>query len=506
MFGACANIRDGRNIGDRSHALADSLTTTTIRAISWNLLGGIGAGIVRFVFGILLARLLLPEQFGLIGMLTIFMAVAMSLVDGGFWAALIQRREITTADTCSIFYFNITVGALAAGLLYWIAPWIAEFYGQPILTPLTRVLSLVVVVDAFGQIHGIILTKQIDFKTQNKIGLFSSVLSGLVGVTLALVGFGVWSLAIQQVAGAIFRTGFLWCYSSWRPALIFRFSALRGLSGFGSRMLFSALLVRSFDNVYSLVIGKFFSATDLGFFSRARVLQELPSHALAEMVGFVTIPAFATIQNEPDRIRRGLKKALTSLGLLNFPVMIGVGVVARPLVLVLLTEKWAPCISYVQLLCICGLLFPLEPTNMNVLIALGRSDLFLRIEVLKKLLVVLNILITWRYGITAMIYGMIAISFISYYLSSWYNGMLIGYATLDQLRDLFPYLMMALLMGTVVCMVGWLPFSGDWLLLLAQVSIGAVAYLSLCRIFRLEGFMEMWKEGWSRISARKIAE
>jgi len=140
------------------------------------------------------------------------------------------------------------------------------------------------------------------------------------------------------------------------------------------------------------------------------------------------------------------------------------------------------------------------------LIALGRSDLFLRIEVLKKLLVVLNILITWRYGITAMIYGMIAISFINYYLSSWYNGMLIGYATLDQLRDLFPYLMMALLMGTVVCMVGWLPFSGDWLLLLAQVSIGAVAYLSLCRIFRLEGFMEMWKEGWSRISARKIAE
>jgi teichuronic acid exporter len=461
---------------------------------------------VRFVFGIFLARVLFPEQFGLIGMLTVFMAVAMSLVDGGFWAALIQRREITTADTCSIFYFNITVGALAAGLLCWIAPWIAEFYGQPILTPLMRVLSLVILVDSFGQIHGTILTKQIDFKAPNKISLFSSFLSGLVGVTLALAGFGVWSLAIQQVAGAIFRTGLLWCYSSWRPALIFRFNALNGLFRFGSRMLLSALLVRFFDNLYSLVIGKFFSATDLGFFSRARVLQELPSQALSEMVGLVTIPAFATIQNEPDRIRRGLKKALTSLGLLNFPMMIGVGVVARPLVLVLLTEKWAPCISYLQLLCICGLLFPLEPTNMNVLIALGRSDLFLRIEVIKKLLVVLNILITWRYGITAMIYGIIVISFINYFLSSWYNGMLIGYAPLDQLRDLLPYLIMSLLMGAAVYGVGCLPFSRDWLLLLVQVSIGAIVYFSLCRCSRLEAFMEMWKDGWSKISARKIVE
>ena len=222
--------------------MADSLRSKTIHALSWSFVESIGLQGVRFIIGIVLARLLFPEQFGLIGMLTIFMAVAQTFLDSGFGAALIQKREATQTDICSIFYFNIVVGLVAAGLLCLVAPWIAAFYNQPILTPLTRAMSLIIVINSFGLIQSTILTKEIDFKTQTKVSLIASVLSGIIGVTLAAAGFGVWSLVVQQISSAFFRTVFLWLLNSWRPALIFSLKSLREMFGFGSRLLASGLL------------------------------------------------------------------------------------------------------------------------------------------------------------------------------------------------------------------------------------------------------------------------
>lgn len=482
----------------------ENLKHKTIRALFWSFFESAGLQSVRFVVGIVLARLLFPAQFGLIGMLMIFMAVAQSFLDSGFGAALIQKREATLTDTCSIFYFNIGVGLAAAGLLCMVAPWIAVFYNQPILTPLTRALSLTIVINSFGLIQNTILTKQVDFKTQAKVSLIASALSGIIGVSMAATGFGVWSLVVQQISSAFFRTVLLWLLNGWRPALIFSLKSLREMFGFGSRLLASGLLNQIFDNIYILVIGKLFSATDLGFFTRAQTLREVPSKTLSEMVGRVTFPVFSTIQDDPARLKKGMKKALTTLVLVNFPMMIGLAVIARPLVLVLLTEKWTESIPYLQLLCLVGLLFPLHVINLNLLQALGRSELFLRLEIIKKILIVINIAVTVRWGISAMIYGMIGTSIISYYLNSYYTGVLIGYSIREQLRDLFPYLILAVVMGIAVYAAGLLPFPNHWSILLLQMPLGIVIYVCLCRLFRLPAFVEIWQTWWRKMVFLKM--
>jgi O-antigen/teichoic acid export membrane protein len=483
--------------------MADSLRSKTIHALSWSFLESIGLQSVRFVIGIVLARLLLPEQFGLIAMLMIFMAVAQSFLDSGFGAALIQKREASVTDISTIFYFNIAVGLAASGLLCLIAPWIAAFYNQAILTPLTRALSLVIVINSFGLIQNTILSKQLNFKTQTKVSLIAGVLSGIIGITMAVEGFGVWSLAAQQISGSFFRTFLLWIFNDWRPELIFSFKSLQEMFGFGSRLLASDLLNQVFNNIYLLVIGKLFSARDLGFFTRALSIQDLPSHTLAGMVSRVTFPVFSTIQDDPPRLKRGLKKALTTLVLVNFPIMIGLAMVARPLVLFLLTEKWAESIPYLQLLCFLGLMFPIHLTNLNVLQALGRSDLFLRLEIIKKVLVVINIVITWRWGITAMIYGMMATSIIGYYLNSYYTGILIDYSIWKQLRDIWPYTFMVALMGMAIYISGLLPFPNYWSMLIVQIAIGIIVYISLCRLFRLTAFMDIWRWCWDKLLLSK---
>ncbi len=454
---------------------------------------------MRFMLGIILARLLFPEQFGLIAMLTIFMVVAQLFLDSGFGAALIQKRDATQADICSIFYFNILGGLAATLLLCLSAPWIASFFNQPMLTSLVRVLSINIVINSFGLIQTIIMKKELNFKALTKVSLIASITSGIIAVVLATSGFGVWSLVIQQVTSALISSTLLWFLSSWRPALIFSFNSLRELFSFGSRLFFSFLLNHIFENLYSLVIGKLFSPADLGFFARAKTLEELPSQTLSDMIGQVTFPVFSAIQDDPIRLKKGLRKVLTLLVLVNFPMMIGLAVIARPLVIVLLTEKWAECVPYLQLFCFVGLLYPLHLINLNVLQALGRSDLFLRLEIIKKGLIVISIAITWRWGISAMICGLIAVSIIAYYLNSYYNGILIGYTIREQLRDLSAYLITATVMGMILCVIRTFPFPNLWCMLLGEIVIGSFVYVGLCRICRLEAFMELWQAGWKRI-------
>lgn len=479
--------------------MTDNLHKKTTRALFWSFLEAFAQKGVQFAVGIVLARLLFPEQFGLLGMLTIFMAVIRTFLDSGFGAALIQKQVITEKEISSIFYFNVLVGVAAAGLLCLAAPWIASFYRQPILAPLTRALSLTIVINSFGMIQSSLLTKQINFKTQTKVSLIAGLFSGTTGVTMAFLGFGVWSLVGQQISGTLCSTLCLWRFSPWRPSPVFSLDALRGLFGFGSRLLFSAVLNQTFDNIYLVVIGKVFSPTDLGFFTRAKTLNDLPSQTLAEMTGRVTFPVFSTIQDDPVRVKRGLRKALALLVMVNFPLMIGLALVSRPLVLVLLTDKWSASVPYLQLLCAGGLLFPLHLMNLNVLQALGRSDLFLRLEIFKKLLIVINIALTWRWGITAMIGGMIATSFIGYYLNSYYTGVLVRYPLREQLADLFPYLAAALLMGAGVYGAGLLSHGGAWSTLLVQAAAGLCSYLFLCRAFRLTAFMELWQAGLAAV-------
>lgn len=469
-----------------------SLKTKTIHGVFWSLLERGGQQGIQLVISIILARVLLPAQFGLIAMLAIFMAIAQSFLDSGFGSALIQKKDATHVDTCSIFYFNILVGIIAAGLLCLAAPWIAAFYEEPALTPLTRFLSLNLIIGSFALIQSTLLIKHIDFKTQLKVSIAATIGSGIIGITLAYRGFGVWSLAIQSVTSALFRTVLLWFFNKWRPSLVFSFAALKNMFAFGSKMLFSGLLDTVFRNIYLVVIGKLFTATDLGFYTRAKSCTRLSTENLTSSVSRVTFPVFSRIQDDNSRLKRGVQKALATLNFLNFPMMIGLLVTAKPLVLVLLTEKWLPCVPYLQLLCVMGLLYPLHVINLNVLTAKGRSDLFLRLEILKKILTVISIAITYRWGIMAMITGHICIvSVPAYYLNSYYTGRFIGYPLKEQILDLFPYLGITVVMGIGVYCLQLLPFPNNWSLLVSQVLAGIIIYTGSAWAFGIAAFSEI---------------
>jgi len=471
--------------------MSSSLKLKTIHGVFWSLFERIGQQGIQLVISIILARLLLPAQFGLIAMLAIFMAIAQSFLDSGFGSALIQKKDTTQVDSCSIFYFNIFVGIVAAGLLCLAAPWIAAFYEEPALIPLTRFLSLNLVINSFALIQSTLLIKHIDFKTQLKVSIAATMVSGIIGVTLAYRGFGVWSLAIQSVTSTLFRTVLLWFFNKWRPSLVFSFAALKSMFAYGSKLLFSGLLDTVFQNIYLIVIGKIFTATDLGFYSRAKSCTRLTSENLTSSVSRVTFPVFSKVQDDISRLKRGAQKAMTTLVFLNFPMMTGLLLIAKPLVLVLLTEKWLPCVQYLQLLCVMGLLYPLHVINLNVLKAKGRSDLFLRLEVLKKILVVIAITVTYRWGIQAMIYGQIGVDILGYYLNSYYTGRLIGYPLKEQIFDLLPYFGMAAVMGIGVYCLQLLPFPNNWSLLISQVLTGVIIYGAMSLIFKMSAFLEI---------------
>jgi teichuronic acid exporter len=473
-------------------------------ALLWSFVELIGLRGIQFIIGIVLARLLMPDQYGLIGMLTLFMAIAQSILDSGFGSALIQKRMISQMDCCSIFYFNILVGCMMAALLCLAAPSISIFYHQPILVPLTRVMSLVIVINSFGLIQKTIRTRKIEFKNWTIANLIASALSGIIGIFMAVRGCGVWSLAVQQISLVLFLTFLMWKLSEWRPSLLFSFQSLRNMFGYGSRVLMTGLLNTIFDNIYYLIIGRLYSSIELGYYSRATSLEEMPSQTLSGMVSRVAFPVFSTIQNDLGKIKRGMKKAIGLLVLVNFPIMIGLAIVANPLVLVLLTEKWAPCIVFLRWLCILGLMFPLQKITSNVLQAIGRSGLVLRLEILKKMMIVINIVITWRWGINAMIIGQILITFISYYINAYCNQKLLQYSIAEQTRDLLPYVSMSLTMGLVVLLVGMIPFSTLGIKLIIQTISGVVVYVYLCHRYQINTYHEIVQMIRSRVTMQRM--
>jgi teichuronic acid exporter len=470
--------------------MSATLKSKAIGGVFWSFLERVGQQGISFFIGIILARLLLPEQFGLVGMLSLFIEIARAFVDSGFGAALIQRKKATDADVCSIFYFNLLVGLLAMGLLCLLAPWAADFYQQPILTPLMRVLSVTLVINSFAGVHTALLSKRIDFKTQLKVSVAATLLSGVIGITLAVRGFGVWSLAAQYISNSLFRTTFLWALNTWRPKLIFRFAALREMFGFGSKLLASGLINTMFENIYLVVIGRLFSASHLGLYVGARRVQNMATANITGVVTQVAFPVFSTLQDDPVRLKRSMRKAMVMLALVNFPIMAGLTLVARPVICLLMTEKWAAAVPWLQLLCLAGLLYPFQALHLNVLMARGRSDLFFRLEVIKKILIVMLIALTYRWGVTGMLWGQVAMSVLGYYINSYYTTRLIGYRLGEQFADLAPYAAVSALMGGGVYLVHFVPFLGDALLLVAEILLGMALYVVLSGVLRLPAFLE----------------
>ena len=400
------------------------------KSISGVLWGGIERLLVQgiqFILGIVLARLLLPADYGLIGMLTIFFAISLAIVDSGFSQALIQRKNVTQTDYSTVFYFNLLTSLCIYASLYFSSPYIAAFFEEPRLTLITRVISLSILFNALSIIQIAKLTKALDFKSQTKCSVIAIVVSGIIGIYLAFLGHGVWALVIQMVSKSILNLLLLILFAWWWPSLVFSKKSLKSLFSFGSKLLASGLLNAVFNNLYYVVIGKFFSTKELGLYTRANQFQLLPSETLAVILQRVTLPVLSGIQDDKERLVHYYRKFIRFTALVTFPLMLGLAVLATPLISVVLTDTWIELVPYLRLLALVGLLYPIHALNLNLLKVLGRTDLFLRLEIYKKIAIVITLLVTFRYGILALIAGQVLLSFLFLYINTYYIGKLLGY-------------------------------------------------------------------------------
>lgn len=481
------------------------LKRRTTRALAWSFGGTLGTQGVQFIFSILLARLLTPAEFGLIAMLSLFMALAQSMIDSGFGSALIQKKDATRVDESSVFYLNLCVAGGAYMLLWFGAPFIAAFYREPILIPLSRVLGLNFIINSFGLVQMSVLRKRLDMRTLAQRTFVGTLASGPVGVVLALRGYGVWSLAAQGITANLVRTALLWVWSDWRPVARFSGRSLASLYSYGSKLFLSGIISTTFDNLYPMLIGRLFSKSDLGFYTRAISLERLPSQTITGVISQVAFPAFSSIQDDKRRLKVGYRRAMGFACFLVFPIMLGLTATAEPLFLVLFTKKWAASIPYFRVLCLAGMLYPLHALNLNALKAVGSSDLFLRLEVIKKVNTVVAILITYRYGIGAMVWGQAATSYIALFLNTYYTGRFIDYPLREQAQDVIPYFLLSAAMGGVVFALSVLIVVAPIYQLAVQIPVGIGLYVLAARLMELPAYMDVAQIASARLNFRKKA-
>jgi teichuronic acid exporter len=466
-----------------------TLKQKTVSGLLWSSIDSFAGQGIAFIVGIILARILSPREFGLIGMITVFIALSESFINSGFSSALIRKKDCTDTDFSTVFYFNLAAGVLFFLLLFFTAPLIAGFFDEPQLKPIVQVLGVVLIIDSFTLIQRTILTKQIDFKLQARISVIASLGSGIIAIVMAYNGFGVWSLVAQRIAKQGLNSVFLWLWNRWRPLWVFSMQSFRELFGFGSKLLVSGLIETLYQNIYYLIIGKFFSAQELGYYTRANEFKSIPSQNLNGIISRVTYPVLASIQDDKKRLKNNYQKLIRSTMFITFVLMLGMAAVAEPMIITLIGEKWRPSIVYLQMLCFVGMMYPLHALNLNMLQVSGRSDLFLKLEVIKKILAIPTIVIGVIWGIKIMICGMMVNTLIAYYLNSYWSGRFIGYSFKQQVLDILPSFALALAMAVFVYFLGLLlPFS-NLFLLIVQITAGAIFILFFCEITRFRDYI-----------------
>lgn len=467
------------------------LKKKTINGIVWSATEQFSVQGIQFILGIILARILLPSDYGMIGMLAIFIGISQSLTNAGFSHALIQKKDPSNDDYSTVFYFNIAISIVIYSTLYLSAPSIAEFYNTPLLSDLTKVVGLNIIINSFSIVQTTKLSKILDFKAQAKASLSSVIISGLIGIYLAYQGYGVWSLVAQSLVRNIINTAMLWIVTRWVPAIIFSKNSLKVLFRFGSRLLYASLLSTVFDNLYTLVIGKIYRADELGFYTRANQFQQLPSQNITSIIQRVTFPVLSSIQDDDDRLLVSYRKIIRFSAFVVFPLMLLLASIAEPLVRLVLTEKWIQSAAYLQILCFAGILYPIHSINLNILKVKGYSDLFLKLEIYKQILLVIILLITYSFGIKAMIYGQVVLSFLALGLNTYYTSRFINYSISTQFKDLFSIFILALFTSVIVYFFISL-IDSDLLKILASTIMGLLIYLLTATIFKYREIQEVY--------------
>lgn len=471
--------------------MAESLKNKTVKGTVWSTLERFSVQGIQFVVMIIMARILTPADYGLVGMIAIFIAVSQSLIDSGFSQALIRKQDISDIDNSTVFYFNIGVGIILYLILFFSAPLIASFYNEPQLIPLTRVVGLSLVFISLTVVQRALLTVNLDFKTQAKASFVGAVLSGAIGITMSYTGYGVWAIVCQQISNLAVVTTLLWIFSHWKPIWAYSWESFKGLFGFGSKLLASGLLDTIYRNIYLIVIGKVFKASDLGYYTRAHQFTDFASSNITGIFQRVTYPVLSTIQNDDIRLANVYRRLLKTSAFIIFPLMMGLAAVAKPMILSFLNEKWLFSATIIQILCFSQMWYPVHAINLNLLQVKGRSDLFLKLEVIKKIVGICILCLTLSMGLIIMCYGMIFNTFISLIINTYYTGKLIHMGFFNQMKDLLPTLLLSFATGAIVYLtVTYIPMA-SWLALAIGVFEGILIYAGLAKILGFSEFIEL---------------
>ena len=429
--------------------MSDNLKVKAARGLFWSSVDRFSSQGISFVFSIFLARILDISDYGIVAMIVVFMAVAQAFVDSGFSSALIRKPDLNEEDKSTAFYFNIVVGLACYGILFITSPLIADFYDEPLLSPIIRVTGLSIVFNSLCVVQRALFTIAVDFKTQAIISLACTVISGVVGLVMAYNGYGVWALVAQSTVSTFFNFVLLWLCSRWRPVTRFSKASFRYLFNFGSKLLASGLLDTLYNNAYPIVIGKFYNSAQLGSYSRAQRYASLPSSNITGILQRVTFPVLSLMQDDDERLALNYRRLLRVSAFVVFPLMVMLAAVAAPLIRVMITSKWDGCVGFLQILSLAMMWYPIHAINLNLLQVKGRSDLFLRLEIYKKILGVLILICTIPLGVTAMCWGLVIGSVFSLVMNTYYTGKLIKVGFFIQMKDLLPTLVNSVIMGGI---------------------------------------------------------
>lgn len=467
--------------------MAESLTNKTVHGVAWNSLDRFANYGIAFLVSIVLARLLSPGDYGLIGLINIFIVIFNTILDGGLSTALIRKEKVTDTEFNTVFYTNLGISILLTFLLIVCAPWISSFFKRPELIPLLRAMSFILIINAFAIIQQTKLTRDINFKDQTKVSVIAHVGSGIIGIALAFLGYGVWALVAQQLSSRILATILFWFYAKWMPKLIFSWNSFKELFGFSWKLLVSRVINSLWGQLYQGVIGKCYSPHTLGLYTRAIQYAQMFSSGVSDVVLKVSLPVMSSIQNENERLIAATRKIIKTTMFVTFVFMMGMAAIASPLVFVLIGEKWMDCVPMLQITCFNVVMNPLSYINENLLTVKGRSDKLLILQILKIIITVVPLLLGIFVGIYWMLIGSAVVSWFSVFLYTYYTNKYYGYSAIDQLKDIMPSFGVALLVAIPVFLLTFLPIS-SYILLPIQIVLGFLLVVFWGKILKLEEY------------------
>ena len=457
-----------------------------LSSLLWKFMECGGTQVIQFVIQIVLARLLAPEQFGIIAMVMVFIKLAQVFAQSGFNTALIQKKEVDEIDFSSVFYLSLLVACLLYLILFFTAPFIANFYNSEQLILVLRVLSIILPFGAYNSIQNAIISRRMEFKKLFFSSIGAILVSGTVGIIIAYAGLGVWALVVQQLTNQFMITLILWFTVKWRPKFKFSLERVKSLFSYGWKLLISSLIDTLYMNLQSLIIGKIYNPATLAFYNRGEQFPQIIVTNINGSIQSVMLPALSSEQDNKRRVKDLVRRSIVTSSFILFPIMIGLIVIAESLVKIILTEKWLPCMPFLQIACLSYALYPIHTANLQAINALGRSDIFLKLEIIKKMVGLSILGISIPFGIYAMAIAMLITSIVCTFINAYPNFKLLNYSYKEQIKDIIPSFLLSLLMGGVF-FIKYMGLS-DWITLLLQVSTGALIYFSMAFILKLECF------------------